>query len=99
MSDGGYPAGAQYDPAAPWNEPEAKKIKVLISATYCREVEIEVPDDYTDLDIIAAAQEQAHTPGELLMDMDEDLLLSPIIEKEAASWELVDYTVDEIDYN
>ena len=41
-----YPAGAEYDPNAPWNQvdPEPKKIEVTVSITLSKTVEIEVTD-------------------------------------------------------
>ena len=47
MSESGYyPAGAEYDPRAPWNQvdPEPKKIKVTVSITLSKTVEVEVTD-------------------------------------------------------
>ena len=41
-----YPAGAEYDPNAPWNQvdPEPKKIEVTVSITLSKTVEVEVTD-------------------------------------------------------
>ena len=50
MTESGYyPAGAEFDSKAPWNQvdPEAKTIKVTISQTLSKTVEIEV-DDYEE---------------------------------------------------
>lgn len=47
MSESGYyPAGAEYDPKAPWNkiDLEPKKIKVTVSITLSKTVEVEVTD-------------------------------------------------------
>ena len=47
MSESGYyPAGAEYDPKAPWNQvdPEPRKIEVTVSITLSKTVEIEVTD-------------------------------------------------------
>lgn len=47
MSESGYyPAGAEYNPKAPWNkiDPEPKKIKVTVSITLSKTVEVEVTD-------------------------------------------------------
>lgn len=41
-----YPAGAEYDPNAPWNQvdPEPRKIEVTVSITLSKTVEVEVTD-------------------------------------------------------
>ena len=47
MSESGYyPAGAEYDPRAPWNQvdPEPRKIEVTVSITLSKTVEVEVTD-------------------------------------------------------
>ena len=47
MSESGYyPAGAEYDPKAPWNQvdTEPRKIKVTVSITLSKTVEVEVTD-------------------------------------------------------
>ena len=43
MSESGYyPAGAEYDPRAPWNqvEPKPKKVEVTVSITLSKTVEV-----------------------------------------------------------
>ncbi len=58
MSDtGGYPAGAQYDPRAPYNEKENPEIEitVCISKTYHKTLKVkvrdyEIVDEYVDED-------------------------------------------------
>lgn len=47
MSESGYyPAGAEYDPRAPWNQvdPEPRKVEVTVSITLSKTVEVEVTD-------------------------------------------------------
>lgn len=46
MNNCNYPAGAEYDPKAPWNqvEPEPRKIEVTVSITLSKTVEVEVTD-------------------------------------------------------
>lgn len=46
IESGYYPAGAEYDPKAPWNqlEPEPRKIEVTVSITLSKTVEVEVTD-------------------------------------------------------
>ena len=46
IESGYYPAGAEYDPKAPWNqlEPEPWKIEVTVSITLSKTVEVEVTD-------------------------------------------------------
>ena len=45
-SNGNYPTGAQYDPNAPWNEPELKEkeIDVTISLTISKTTKVTVLD-------------------------------------------------------
>lgn len=46
MNNYNYPAGAEYDPKAPWNQvdPEPRKIEVTVSITLSKTVEVEVTD-------------------------------------------------------
>lgn len=46
IESGYYPAGAEHDPKAPWNQvdPEPRKIEVTVSITLSKTVEIEVTD-------------------------------------------------------
>lgn len=47
MSESGYyPAGAEYDPKAPWNQvdPKPRKVKVTVSIILSKTVEVEVTD-------------------------------------------------------
>ena len=47
MSESGYyPAGAEYDPNAPWNQidPEPQEVEVTISMTISKTVKIKVTD-------------------------------------------------------
>lgn len=97
-SNGNYPLGAKYDPAAPWNEPEPKKVKVFITTTFGRETEVEVPVTYTSQDLDDAVREQIGNPLDLLKEIACNNPESCIMEREITSWELVDYTIDEIDY-
>lgn len=48
IESGYYPAGAEYDPKAPWNQvdPEPRKIKVTVSITLSKTVEVKI-DNYT----------------------------------------------------
>lgn len=44
-SNGNYPAGAQYDPNAPWNEPSVENIEVevTVSLTISKTLKIHIP--------------------------------------------------------
>ena len=46
IESGYYPAGAEHDPNAPWNQidPEPRKIEVTVSITLSKTVEVEVTD-------------------------------------------------------
>lgn len=61
-SNGNYPPGAQYDPAAPWNEPKTVLKKVTVSVTYSQEVEVEVREESSTYDIETAVREQIMLP-------------------------------------
>ena len=64
-SDGGYPAGAEFDSRAPWNEPSDIDVDVTISVTYHSYKKVTVPPNYTDLDLREAVREQITLPGDL----------------------------------
>ena len=51
-----YPLGAKYDPRAPYNqkEPELVKKKILVSVTLSKSIELEVPEDFTRVDLCEA---------------------------------------------
>ena len=53
IESGYYPAGAEYDPKAPWNqvEPKSKKVEVTVSITLSKTVEVEVTDYTAEEDI------------------------------------------------
>lgn len=53
MSNYDYPAGAEYDPKAPWNQvdPKPKKIKVTVSITLSKTLEVEVSDYITEEEV------------------------------------------------
>lgn len=83
MSD--YPLGAKNDKDAPYNqlENETKKIKVLVSVTLSKTVEIEVKDyikaestdednDYSDCDLKSAVEQQIYLPQDSYEDWNVD---------------------------
>lgn len=53
MNNYNYPAGAEYDPKAPWNQidPKPKKIKATVSITLSKTVEVEVSDYITEEEV------------------------------------------------
>lgn len=53
-----YPLGAKYDPRAPYNKEEIMVTKrVLVSITLSKTIELEVPDDGDERDLINAYKE------------------------------------------
>jgi hypothetical protein len=56
MTDGNYPQGAQHDPAAPYNQPKVELPKVYRTISISFEVGVEVPENYTDADLMDAAE-------------------------------------------
>lgn len=63
-----YPLGADQDPRAPWKQtdPEKIKVKVCISVTYSKELEIEVEEGYSEIDLREAVREAGILPNDLL---------------------------------
>ena len=99
MSESGYyPAGAEYDPRAPWNqvEPKPKKVEVTVSITLSKTVEVEVTD-YTAEENID--EENNHN---IIYDFSEcnleqavrDQILLPNDTEEFNSWTEDDFAVN-----
>lgn len=67
---GGYPLGAENDSRAPYNEkePNKKLVKVFVSVTYSKSLEVEVKENYTDADLKEAVQEAGVLPNDILQD-------------------------------
>lgn len=53
MNNYNYPVGAEYDPKAPWNQvdPEPRKIKVTVSITLSKTLEVEISDYTTEEEV------------------------------------------------
>lgn len=83
-SNGGYPLGAQNDPRAPYNqkEPDPVKIKVCVSVTYSKSVEVIVPKYYEREDLIEAVEDLGILPNAILKEHQEELIAS----KEDNTW-------------
>ena len=99
MSESGYyPAGAEYDPRAPWNQvdPEPRKIEVTVSITLSKTVEVEVTDYTAEEDI---DEENNHN---IIYDFSEcnleqavrDQILLPNDTEEFNSWTEDDFAVN-----
>ena len=99
MSESGYyPAGAEYDPRAPWNqvEPKPKKVEVTVSITLSKTVEVEVTDYIAEEDI---DEENNHN---IIYDFSEcnleqavrDQILLPNDTEEFNSWTEDDFAVN-----
>lgn len=78
FSNGGYPLGADEDPKAPWNEkePEKIKIKVCVSVTYSKSVEVIVPKNYERADLIEAVESMGILPNTILKEHQDELIES-----------------------
>lgn len=78
FSNGGYPLGADEDPRAPWNEkaPEKIKLKVCVSVTYSKSVEVIVPKHYEREDLIEAVENMGILPNTILKEHQEELIES-----------------------
>ena len=71
---GYYPAGAEFDPRAPWNEAElpSKDIEVTISVTISKTIKVPVRDytfdeegniDFSECDLKKAVEENVRLPN------------------------------------
>ena len=78
---GYYPAGAEFDPRAPWNEVELppKDVEVTISAIVSKTMKVPVRDyiideegniDFSDCDLKKAVEENIRLPNTKGWDLD-----------------------------
>ena len=78
---GYYPAGAEFDPRAPWNEVELppKEVEVTISAIVSKTMKVPVRDyiideegniDFSDCDLKKAVEENVRLPNTKGWDLD-----------------------------
>ena len=78
---GYYPAGAEFDPRAPWNEVELppKEVEVTISAIVSKTMKVPVRDytideegniDFSDCDLKKAVEENIRLPNINGWDLD-----------------------------
>ena len=78
---GYYPAGAEFDPRAPWNEIELppKEVEVTISAIVSKTIKVPVRDyiideegniDFSDCDLKKAVEENIRLPNTKGWDLD-----------------------------
>lgn len=64
-----YPPGAKDDPRAPYNE-RTEFVNVCVSVTYHKEITVEVPYNYTEVDLNYAARDSVSSMHRF-MDMDD----------------------------
>lgn len=109
---GGYPAGAQYDPNAPWNEPIARneKVRVKVSLVLEKEFNVFVPSypegdpkdpDYTfsQEDLEAAVHDQTILPHEAWKKIDVNAIPYATIQRlvhDLKGWEVMDEEIDTV---
>ena len=78
---GYYPAGAEFDPRAPWNEIELppKEVEVTVSVTISKTMKVPVRDytideegniDFSDCDLKKAVEENVRLPNTKGWDLD-----------------------------
>ena len=78
---GYYPAGAEFDPRAPWNEVELppKDVEVTISAIVSKTIKVPVRDytideegniDFSECDLKKAVEENVRLPNTKGWDLD-----------------------------
>ena len=93
-SDGGYPAGAEFENNCPWNEKSKEKIEVdvTVSVTYSKTLKVVIEEGYELPDLIEAVQEMKVLPNDILKErvdaLNEDL--------ETNDWLLTGKRLDEI---
>lgn len=62
-----YPLGAEHDKRAPYNESsKTVKVKILVSVTYHKSIEVELPENYEVYDMHSAVQEMMICPNDVL---------------------------------
>lgn len=99
--NGNYPIGAQYDPNAPWNEPELKEkeIDVTISITLSKTTKITVHtlDDTNNLDsdyLKECVESLVYLPHEIkLISMLPDVTIPSKIIEDFDNWIVDDFEV------
>jgi hypothetical protein len=99
--NGNYPMGAQYDPKAPWNEPELKEkeIDVTISITLSKTTKITVQtlDDTDHLDsnyLKECVESSVYLPHEIkLISMLPDVTIPSKIIEDFDNWIVDDFEV------
>lgn len=99
--NGNYPIGAQYDPSAPWNEPELKEkeIEVTISITLSKTTKIIVHtlDDTNNLDsdyLKECVESLVCLPHEIkLISMLPDVIIPSKIIEDFDNWVVDDFEV------
>lgn len=74
-SDGGYPAGAEFENNCPWNEKPKKivSVNVTISVTYSKTLDIAAPEGYTDADLREIVEDMGILPNDILKDKHTEL--------------------------
>ena len=83
---GYYPAGAEFDPRAPWNEIELppKEVEVTISAIVSKTMKVPVRDytideegniDFSECDLKKAVEENIRLPNTKGWDLDDFTVL------------------------
>ena len=99
--NGNYPIGAQYDPNAPWNEPELKEkeIDVTISITLSKTTKIVVPDikDLDDSILKEAVKDQVVLPHEIeiIKTISGNSSLDKRVIEDLSGWVVDDFEVIE----
>lgn len=101
-SNGNYPAGAQYDPNAPWNQSdiEEKEIEVTISITLSKTTKVIVPtynghiDAIENDDLKSYVKDQIYLPHELpLLAILPEVTIPEKMVKDFSDWNIDDFEV------
>ena len=82
MNNGGYPAGAEYDKSAPYNEsPDNTKKKVCVSVTYSQEFTLSVPEEISEEMLLERAREEISSSLSYMKKegwIEDELIIEPL---------------------
>lgn len=105
MAESGYyPAGAEHDPNAPWNQEDIpeREIEVTVSITLSKTLKIEVSDytvdsegnvDYSDCNLREAVEKQIILPQEAYKYVNPYTLDKHKTIEDLSNWDVDDFEV------
>ena len=105
MAESGYyPAGAEHDPNAPWNQEDipAREVEVTVSITLSKTLKIEVSDytvdsegnvDYSDCNLREAVENQIILPQEAYKYVNPYTFNKHETIEDLSNWDVDDFEV------